>query len=226
MSAAAARRKKQIQKRADAANAAATSVADSDPIQLRLDSLLRDPTLKEESVAYEALQLAQSAVRRNIKLGNTVNATEVAYTSSLALLTASGRASVSSQLLAVLVQVLNETNTLCTDLWVSRFTELDLAHKRALDGDTSMSSEERGRLKRLHLQFLKKGLKWSNDYGSVRYGHTGMHLLLGEHCWDMSCDETVVGTAAERAERAAANANNNNNNNNDEEYDDDEDEDY
>ena len=227
MSAAAARRKKQIQKRADAANAAATSVGDSDPIQLRLDSLLRDPTLKEESVAYEALQLAQSAVRRNIKLGNTVNATEVAYTSSLALLTASGRASVSSQLLAVLVQVLNETNTLCTDLWVSRFTELDLAHKRALDGDTNMSSEERGRLKRLHLQFLKKGLKWSNDYGSVRYGHTGMHLLLGEHCWDMSCDETVVGTAAERAERAAANANNNNNNANEEdEYDDDEDEDY
>ncbi len=229
MSAAAARRKKQILKRAAGGSGSTAAAGDdnNDPIQLRLDSLLRDPTLKEESVAYEALQLAQSAVRRNVKLGNFTNATEVAYSSSLALLTASGRVSVSSQLLAVLVQVLNETQTQCTDTWVTRFAELDSAHRSALDADTNMSPEERGRLKRLHLQFLKKGLKWSNDFGSVRYGHMGMHLLLGEHCWDMSCDESVVGTAAERAEKTdASNKSNNNTNEDDEDDEDDDDAEY
>ena len=220
MSAAAARRKKQIQKRAGAGAAAAAT--GDDPIQLRLDALLHDPTLKDESVAYEALQLAQSSVRRNIKLGNFTNATEIAYSSSLSLLTLSGRASVSSQLLAVLVQVLNETQTPCNDMWVSRFAALDAAHRNAIDADTTMSPQERGRLKRLHLQFLKKCLKWSNDFGTVRYGHTGMHLLLGEHCWEMSCDETVVGTAAERAARAE----NNNTENEDDDGEEEDDEDY
>ena len=60
-------------------------------------------------MAYEALQLAQSAVRRNVKIGNFTKATDVAYTTSLDLLVKSGRVSVSSQLLAVLVQVLSET---------------------------------------------------------------------------------------------------------------------
>ena len=93
----------------------------------------------------------------------------------------------SSQLLTVLVQVLNETHTECTDAWVGRFAELDAAYRTALDKDVTMSADERGRLQRLHLQFLKKGLKWSNDLGNVRYGATGMHTLLGDHCWAMSC---------------------------------------
>mmetsp|Transcript_14092 Transcript_14092/g.30636 ORF Transcript_14092/g.30636 Transcript_14092/m.30636 type:complete len:427 (-) Transcript_14092:150-1430(-) len=198
MSAAAARRRKQQKQRA-----AANSGGENDPVQLRLDALLQDPTLAEEAVAYEALQLAQSCVRRNVKLGQFSKAADVAYTSSLALLVKSGRASVSSQLLAVLVQVLSETHTQCTDEWVGRFTELDAAYRTAIDKDESMSSEERGRLQRLHLQFLKKGLKWSNDLGTVRFGAMGMHTLLGDHCWDMSCDETVVGTEAERKEAAA-----------------------
>ena len=65
-----------------------------------------------------------------------------------------------------------------------------------------MNSNERGRLQRLHLQFLKKGLKWSNDLGNVRYGNNGLHLLLGNHCWDMSCDDSVVGTEKERLDAA------------------------
>ncbi|KAL7530082.1 hypothetical protein ACHAXR_003301 [Thalassiosira sp. AJA248-18] len=199
MSAAAARRRKQQQKRA----AAKSGGDDNDPIQLRLDSLLQDPTLPEEAVAYEALQLAQSAVRRNVKIGNFARAADVAYSTSLALLVKSGRVSVSSQLLAVLVQVLNETHTECTEEWVGRFSELDAAYRTALDKDGSMAADERGRLQRLHLQFLKKALKWSNDLGTVRFGATGMHALLGDHCWNMSCDEAVVGTEAERKELAA-----------------------
>ena len=122
----------------------------------------------------------------------------MAYTTSLDLLVKSGRVSVSSQLLAVLVQVLSETHTSCTDEWVTRFTTLDDAYRNALDADTGMNSDERGRLQRLHLQFLKKGLKWSNDLGSVRYGDKGLHELLGNHCWTMSCDEAVVGDENER----------------------------
>jgi len=199
MSAAAARRRKQQKK-----NAAAKSVGvDNDPVQLRLDSLLVDPTLIEEAIAYEALQLAVSAVRRNIKLGNFPKATKVAFTSSLALLVKSGRVSVSSQLLTVLVQVLCETHTECTEAWVDRFAELDSAYRTALDKDESTRPDERARLQRLHLQFLTKGLKWSNDLGRTRFGAMGMHALLGDHYWNMSNDEAVVGgTEAQRKEAA------------------------
>ena len=55
-------------------------------------------------------------------------------------------------------------------------------------------------LQRLHHNFLKKALKWSNDLGKVRFGALDMHFLLGNHCWDMSCDEAVVGTEEERKE--------------------------
>mmetsp|Transcript_14351 Transcript_14351/g.30130 ORF Transcript_14351/g.30130 Transcript_14351/m.30130 type:complete len:417 (+) Transcript_14351:111-1361(+) len=188
MSAAAARRRKQQQKRA----AAPKPGESADPVQLRLDSLLDDPTLVEESVAYEALQLAQSSVRRNVKNGNFSGAVEVAYTTSVALLSKSGRVSVSSQLLAGLVQVLVETHTACTEEWVGRFRELDAAYLAALDADAKMDPAERGRLQRLHLHFLRKGLKWSNDLGTVKHGALGMHALLGQHCWRMSCDEAVV----------------------------------
>lgn len=194
MSAAAARRRKQR----------AAKSGDSDPVQVRLDALLKDPSLTEEAVAYEALQLAQSSVRRNVKIGNFAQATEVAYSSSLTLLTKSGRVSVSSQLLMGLVQVLTETHTACTQKWVDRFTELDAAYRAALEADTNMDSAERGRLQRLHQQFLIKGLKWSNDLGDVRHGSLGMHSLLADQCWNMSCDEAVIGTEAERQDAAAS----------------------
>jgi hypothetical protein len=220
MSAAAARRKKQLAMRASAAAASSSATigggdlappglggaeaASSDPVRLRLDALLRDPALSTESVAYEALQLAQSSVRRLVKLGKFGEAADAAYDTSLALLWGGGRVSVSSQLLSVLAGVLVETHAPCTQAWVGRFAELNRAHRSALDGDSTMSPDERGRLQRLHLQFLKKGLKWSNDLGGTRHGDAGMHALLGDHCWDMSCDEAVVGTEAERGATAAA----------------------
>lgn len=194
MSAAAARRRKQR----------AAKSGNADPIQVRLEALLKDPALKDEAVAYEALQLAQSAVRRNVKIGNFAQASEVAYTSSLTLLTKSGRVSVSSQLLMGLVQVLSETHTVCSQKWVDRIAELDAAYRVALEQDTTMDPAERGRLQRVHQQFLIKGLKWSNDLGDTRYGALGMHSVLADHCWSMSCDEAVVGSEAERANAAAS----------------------
>jgi hypothetical protein len=189
MSAAAARRKKQL------ANRAAKT---TDPIQIRLDGLLQDPTLVEESVAYEALQLAQSSVRRNVKIGNFKQAVDVAYSTSLALLTNSGRVSVSSQLLAELVKVLVETHTSYSEEWGERFGKLDEAYRNALDSDKKMDPAERARLQRLHLQFLRKGLKWSNDLGTVRHGALAMHALLGDHCWFMSCDQAAIGADEEK----------------------------
>eukprot|EP01082_Thalassiosira_pseudonana_P014101 g12249.t1 g12249 contig6:1546178-1547604(-) len=209
MSAAAARRKKQLQNRA--------AKSAGDPVQLRLDALLVDPTLTQESIAYEALQLAQSSVRRNIKTGQFHQAVEVAYSTSLALLSKSGRVSVSSQLLMVLVQVLVETHTPCTDQWVERLVVLDVAYRTALDGDDTMDPAERGRLQRLHLLFLRRCLKWSNDLGSVKYGSLGVHALLGDHCWAMSCDEAVVKTGEEKE---AANNKASGEGGDDEEYDD------
>lgn len=194
MSAAAARRRKQR----------AAKSGDADPVQVRLDALLKDPTLTEEAVAYEALQLAQSSVRRNVKIGNFAQATEVAYSSSLTLLTKSGRVSVSSQLLMGLVQVLSESHTVCTQTWVDRFAELDAAYRVALEADTKMDPAERGRLQRLHQQFLIKGLKWSNDLGGVRHGALGMHSILADHCWNMSCDQTVIGSESDREQAAAS----------------------
>ncbi len=92
--------------------------------------------------------------------------------------------SVSSQLMTVVVGMFVETHTPCTPEWVGRFCELDPAHRSALDANVTMGPDERGRLQCLHLQFLKKALKWSNDLGRTRHGDAGMQALLGDHCWN------------------------------------------
>ena len=125
-------------------------------------------------------------MRRRVKHGEFDEASIGAYETSLALLRGrgGGRVSVSSQLMRVLVDVLVETHTPCTPEWAGRFCELDRAHRSALDADVTMGPDERGRLQRLHLQFLKKALKWSSDLGRTRHGDAGMHALLGDHCWN------------------------------------------
>jgi hypothetical protein len=129
---------------------------------------------------------------------------DVAYSSSLALLSKSGRVSVSSQLLTELVKVLAETHTAYSEEWGDKFAKLDEAYRTALDADKEMDPAERGRLQRLHLQFLRKGLKWSNDLGTVRFGALAMHTLLGDHCWFMSCDQAVIGAGAEKGHAKSA----------------------
>lgn len=156
-----------------------------DPVSARLQSLLESPDKSEEN-AYEALQLAQSQVRRAVKTGKYDDATKMAYEVSLTLLEKMGRASVASQLLAQLVQVLSETQTACTDEWVAKFGQLDEAYRQAVAADKTLEDDERDRLGRLHLQLLRSAVKWSDTLGTVRYGHQDLHELLGRQCWRMA----------------------------------------
>ena len=95
MSAAAARRRKQKALKAASRGA--------EPVSSRLSALL-DGDSVDESTVYEALQLAQSQVRRYVKLSQYENATEAAYSVSLKLLENHGRVSVASQLMTELVK--------------------------------------------------------------------------------------------------------------------------
>eukprot|EP00562_Extubocellulus_spinifer_P031160 CAMPEP_0178723888 /NCGR_PEP_ID=MMETSP0699-20121125/25801_1 /TAXON_ID=265572 /ORGANISM="Extubocellulus spinifer, Strain CCMP396" /LENGTH=424 /DNA_ID=CAMNT_0020375027 /DNA_START=56 /DNA_END=1330 /DNA_ORIENTATION=+ len=195
MSAAAARRRKQLAKKA---SAEASGGEGTDPVSARLQSLLSDESDKSEETAYEALQLAQSQVRRFVKTGKYDDATQLAYDVSMTLLEKMGRASVASQLLNLLVQVLNETHTECTPEWTARFAKIDAAYRAAVTADATIDAEERERLGRLHLQFLRGVVKWSDNLGTVRYGAQDLHELLGNQCWRMA------GAYQEEDSRAAA----------------------
>ncbi len=99
-------------------------------MEARLDELLSGSL--DEATAYEALQLAQSCQEREHSNDYT-GATELAYSSSLAILK-QNRVSVASQLLALLVETLRETQTECTsDPWIARILELQTAHEQAMD---------------------------------------------------------------------------------------------
>ena len=201
MSAAAARRRKQLAKKASAE----ASGEGTDPVSARLRALLSDDSDKSEETAYEALQLAQSQVRRSVKTGKYDDATQLAYDVSMTLLEKMGRASVASQLLNLLVQVLNETHTACTPEWTSRFAKIDEAYRAAVAADATIDADERERLGRLHLQFLRGVVKWSDNLGTVRYGATDLHELLGNQCWRMAAayqEEDSKATAAEAAKQS------------------------
>ena len=98
MSAAAARRQKQLAARAQ----------EGDNVAAKLKVLLA--AADDEPTAYEALQLAQSQTRKAVNHGNVVEAAEIAYSTGLQLLQ-KNKISVASQLLQLLVGVLRETPT-------------------------------------------------------------------------------------------------------------------
>ena len=171
MSAAAARRRKQL---------LARQAEQEDAVGARLKTLLKEAD--DEATAYEALQLAQSQVRKLVHSGDFAGATDLAYTSSLAILK-KGRVSVASQLLQVLVEVLRETQTEPTDTWIGRIVELHEAHQSAIGGATGL---EINRLQRLQRDFLRRSVSWSADLGTIRFGHIRLHELLGQQCWLLS----------------------------------------
>ncbi len=185
MSAAAARRKKQLLTRKKAQEEAAAAL---DPISAKLQALLRDEDLKEEAIAYEALQLAQSQVRKKVHAGEFAAAVELAYSSSLTILK-KGRVSVASQLLTVLANVLRETHTEETDELIQKFVELNQAHQEAMKGQTG---EEPNRLQRLQRDWLRRLVQWSSELGKVRFGHFVLQELLAQQCWNLS--KMVVGS--------------------------------
>lgn len=197
MSAAAARRRKQL---------AAKKLNDDDST---LKQLLA--SCDSEPTAYEVLQLAQSAVRKKAKVvggGDAVKACDLAYESSLALLN-QGFASVASQLLSLLVEVLRETHTEETDVWIDRLVELHGAFEKAMEKVPS-ASVEKVRLERVQRDWLAAVLTWSSELGTVRYGHSTLHGLAGAQCWKLSQLVDVVG------DKTTTTTKDNNNNDKDE----------
>ena len=169
MSAAAARRRKQL----------AARQLEGDAVELKLKKLLEGS--EDEPTAYEALQLAQSQVRKSVHSLKFAEAADLAYTSSLTLLNKK-KVSVASQLLDLLVDVLKETHTEVTDTWIERITELCAAQKQAL-ADSTVSEVETNRLLRLQREFLRKCVSWSSDLGTIRFGNPKLLDLLGDQCW-------------------------------------------
>lgn len=182
MSAAAARRKKQLTARAKVA----AEGNDKDIVTEQLEKLLNDSvTTLSEEVAYEALQLAQSSIRKRIQQEKFAEGCDLAYTTSLQLLQR-GRVSVASQLLQLLVDILRETHTVETELWIERIVELHTAHQNAMDAGSVSAPLEANRLQRLQRSWLLLVLKWSSDLGTVKYGHNKIQELLGAQCWKVS----------------------------------------
>jgi len=188
MSASAARRRKQIllKKQQQAAESESNN---GDPVSARLYNLLSGTeSTTTESIAYEALQLAQSQIRRHVKSNQAQEAIHLAYDVSMTLLEKKKRmVSVASQLLGLLAEVLHETKIDCTEELVEKMSKIDVAYKKALEDGYDIKiekeKEEVQRLERLQMIFLKKVTRWSAMYGTILHGHLTLHALVGEQCW-------------------------------------------
>uniref|UniRef100_A0A6U2WP65 Uncharacterized protein n=1 Tax=Entomoneis paludosa TaxID=265537 RepID=A0A6U2WP65_9STRA len=176
MSAAAARRRKQL--------AARKAAEGEDSVSTQLKKLLSEEEM-DEPTAYEALQLAQSQVRKKYHAGDFGGATTLAYEGSLALLKKK-RVSVASQLMDLLVEVLRETHTSDSDDWVSRLVEIHNSYVSAMDG---LAGTEATRLHRLERDWLLKCTNWSSDLGTIKFGSNRLQEVLAEQCWTLSLVE-------------------------------------
>lgn len=184
MSAAAARRRKQLAKKA-----ALQTTDGIDPITKQLNTLLSSTNLDSngilpESTAYEALQLAQSQLRKCVKSGEYTKATVTYGHNVIVTLLTYKKAAVASQLMTLLIQTLLETHTECTSEWIGRMEKVQELYGPAVEAVESVI--EQRRLMRLEAKFLKGALGWSADLGSVRYGACALQQILGEHYWSMA----------------------------------------
>lgn len=179
MSAAAARRRKQLLARSNAEKGGDDAVAAK--LQKLLDGADDEPT------AYEGLQLAQSQVRKAVHGGNFDEGTTLAYKSSLTLLQKK-KVSVASQLLHLLVDVLRETHTEPSAKWLDRISELHAAHEACIK-DMPEGTTETNRLVRLQREFLRKCVSWSAELGTIRFGNPQLLELLGNQSWLVPASE-------------------------------------
>lgn len=133
------------------------------------------------------MQLAQSQVRRFVKSGDINQAANTAYEVSMTLLTKKQRmVSVSSQLLALFVEVLSEDEAECTSDHIQKIDSLNSAYVKALEeGYDKNDKEEIDRLNRVHLKFLKKCASWSAKCGEIKHGSLKLHSLLGDLSWKL-----------------------------------------
>lgn len=185
MSAAAARRRKQLLARKKQQEEAAAAGKDAlDPVSAQLRKLLEEEpeALAEEATAYEALQLAQSQVRKKVKAGEFTEAVELACSASLTILQ-QGRVSVASQLMTLLANVLRETHAEETTELIDKLKGLHAAQVKAMDGKTGA---EALRLNRLERDWLRRCVQWSTELGPTRFGNMQLQELLAQQSWQLS----------------------------------------
>jgi len=193
MSAAAARRRKQILARKKQQEEAVIAGKDAlDPVSAQLQKLLKDDpeALAEEATAYEALQLAQSQIRKKVHSGDYGEAVDLAFSASLTILQ-QGRVSVASQLTTLLVNVLRETHTSETPDLIDSLKALHDAQEKAMNGKTG---SEATRLNRLERDWLRKCVQWSSELGSTRFGNLQLQQLLAQQSWKLSQEITTEDT--------------------------------
>lgn len=193
MSAAAARRRKQILARKKQQEQAVIAGKEAlDPVSAQLQKLLKDDpeALAEEATAYEALQLAQSQIRKKVHSGDFGEAVDLAISASLTILQ-QGRASVASQLTTLLVNVLRETHTAETPDLIESLKALHDAQEKAMNGKTG---SEATRLNRLERDWLRKCVQWSSELGSTRFGNLQLQQLLAQQSWKLSTQITTEDT--------------------------------
>jgi Golgi to ER traffic protein 4 len=191
MSAAVARRRKQLAKKKEA------TANEADAVALHLEELLSSDD-KSEETAYEALQLAQSLVRKKANAKDASGATELAYASALTLLEKKNRVAVSSQLLVLLLDIFSELHVEETEDWLTKLEVLHSAHQLALDETKgAMSPIEVIRLQRLQRDWLRRCVHWSSEYGAIRFGHFKLQELLGNQSWALATLLQSQGDATE-----------------------------
>lgn len=202
MSAAVARRKKQLllkkQKAAEASNGVGNNGGGSeyDALTVRLNSLLDIPSettkADAEARAYEALQLAQGQVRRYAKSGDGVNAFKLSSNVTLQILSR-GHIGMANQLSTQMIDAMTELHLVVTDEILDKLCEIDTGYTNALSvispssttGSEDGGDDEKFRLQRLHMSYLRKSIKYSDDLGTTRYGDLRLHSRLGHCAWAM-----------------------------------------
>lgn len=185
MSAAAARRRKQLMARKKQKDEAAAAGKEAlDPVSVQLQRLLVDEpeALAEEATAYEALQLAQSQVRKKVHAGEFEEAVKLACCASLTILQ-QGRVSVASQLMTLLANVLRETHTEETEDLINKLREIHAAQVKAMEGKTG---PEALRLNHLERDWLRRCVQWSAELGPTRFGNMQLQELLAQQSWNLS----------------------------------------
>ena len=193
MSAAAARRRKQLAKKKEAS----ATTNESDAVARQLQELLANDD-KSEETAYEALQLAQSLVRKKAKAKDAAGATELAYSSALTLLEKKNRVAVASQLLMVLLDIFTELHVEETEDWLTKLEVLHLAHQAAMEATKDgMNPIEVIRLQRLQRDWLRRCVHWSSEHGTILFGHFKLQELLGSQSWTLATMLQSQGSVSE-----------------------------
>mmetsp|Transcript_23638 Transcript_23638/g.36477 ORF Transcript_23638/g.36477 Transcript_23638/m.36477 type:complete len:358 (-) Transcript_23638:42-1115(-) len=181
MSAAAARRRKQLLQKQKQQQEQSTNGTDA--VATRLKQLLSEEL--SETTAYEALQLAQSLLRKAVQTDHKDAVLEVTHNLCSKLLTGEKSDNnvyfigMASQILVEAAAAMLEVRVPANFENIQKFVELDAFFTTALGKLNERDAiQEKQRVK-----YLQKALKWSDLMGSVRYGDLKMNSLLADALW-------------------------------------------